>query len=137
MMTVMLVVTVFVAFIRLYDLPLLIMQRNSPTILVFYLNEWENPVDDLWHHSLIYWLLLGFDCSLLYAMLTFLTLLGIIALNLLTGIPLILATLGTPINLKLSCVRKSCYLYISVAHRNCGRSDGRKNSVTTYNWLSS
>ena len=93
MMTAILAVTLFAAFKPVYDLYLLILQRDSPILLCFYLKEWENPDDGLWHHSLIYWLLLVFDCSLLYAVLTLVTFLGIIALNLITGIPLILAAL--------------------------------------------
>ena len=78
-----------------YNLPLLVMQRNSPILLCFYLNELENPVDGggLWKHSIFYYILLGFDCVWLYTVLTFVTFLGVIALNLLTGIPLILEIL--------------------------------------------
>ena len=81
------------AFTPVFNLPLFIMQRNSPVLLCYYLNELENPGGGLWHHSTVYWALLVFDCIWLYTVLTFVTFLGIIALNVVTGIPLILARL--------------------------------------------
>ena len=81
-------------FTPVYNLPLLIMQRNSPIILCFYLNEMEIPGGGgIWHHSIIYWILLGLDCAWLYTVLTVVTLLGIIGLHLVTGVTLILKTL--------------------------------------------
>ena len=93
MMTIMVAAIISAVILPAYNLPLLIMIRNSPMLLCFHLNEWENPDDGLWNHSLMYWLLLAFDCLWLYMCSTFVTFLGVMALNLLTGIPLILATL--------------------------------------------
>ena len=93
-MTVMFAVILPAVFTPVYNLPLLIMQRNSPFLLCFYLNEWENSDrGSIWNHSTFYFILLGLDCVWLYMVLTFIVFLSIIALNIITGIPLILQTL--------------------------------------------
>ena len=93
-MAVMVAVILPALFTPVYNLPLVIMQRNSPILLCFYLNEWESPGrGGVWNHSIFYFILLGLDCVFLYMMFTFVIFLSIIALNILTGIPLILKTL--------------------------------------------
>ena len=76
------------------NIPLFVMQRNSPIFLCFYLRDSVTSDDDgIWHQSVYYWVLLGLDCALFYAIITFLTFLGIVALNLACGVPFILRTL--------------------------------------------
>ena len=108
-MGVMVAVTLSAVVTPVYNLPLLIMHRNSPILLCYYQDERENPSDGggILDHSIIYWLLLGFDCAWLYIVLTFATFLSIIALNILTGIPLILAVLSSP-KLRKAAWERSC-----------------------------
>ena len=82
------------ALTPILNIPRFIMQSNSPIFLCFYLRDSVTSDDDgIWHPSVYYLALLGLDCVLFYAIITFLTFLGKVALNLASGVPLILETL--------------------------------------------
>ena len=79
------------ALIPLASVPLFDMQRNSPVLLCYYLNE--RDVTGFWDHTLFYWILIGFDSLWLYMVLTYIAFLVIMVGHVGCGILLMIKTL--------------------------------------------
>ena len=80
----------FEFFLALAIIPILIMHRDTPITLSFYLHESSG---DMWHHSKLYWILLAFDCVWLPSLLGFFSFLTVIMLNLGAALPHLLKSL--------------------------------------------